>query len=206
MEIKKVLEHTCFQKNHPLSPMRCRCRKYISTVQAAKLVSQGAEFVIKSYKALTVEEVCPVCGDQDKLKTNCSLCNKTGKVLITKNLPVYGDDIIVTVGTKGKRQASTIAKKTPRSPTIESNHILRAVAAIGNGQDAARERIEQYEMLTLKERIKLLVVNFNLLEFETAWREWEADTSKPFPLELRHEAPDDQKTMTGRRYDYGRSV
>jgi hypothetical protein len=207
METKKVLEHTCFQKEHPLSPVGCRCRKFVSTIQAAKLISEGsAQFVVKSYKDLSIEEPCPVCGDQDKLKNSCSLCGKTGKVLVTKRLPVYGEDIITTVGTKGKRQASTIKKKTPRSPTVESNHILRSVGAIGSGADAAHERIEQYEILTLKERIKLLVVNFNLIAFEEAWRKWEADPQQEFPLELRREDPDDSKKGSGRRYDYGRSV
>jgi hypothetical protein len=119
---------------------------------------------------------------------------------------VYGEDIITTVRTKGKRLSSTIKKKTPRSPTVESNHILRFIGALGSGQDAAAERIKQYGMLTLKERIKLLVVNFNSTEFEEAWRKWEADPSQAFPLEFRFEPPDDPDTMTGRRYDYGRSV
>lgn len=207
MEIKKILEHTCFQKDNPLSPIGCRCRKFVSTVQAAKLISEGsAQFVIKSYKALKTEELCLVCGDLDKLRDTCSLCGKTGKIWITRKLPVYGDDIITTVGTRGKRSANTIKKKTPRSPTVESNHILRAIGAVGNGQDAARERIEQYEMLTLKERVKLLVVGFDLLKFEQAWRDWELDVQQKFPLELRREPVDDIEAKTGRRYDYGRSI
>src|SRR5579859_2238264 len=98
MEIKKVLEHTCFQKDHPLSPINCRCRRYISTVQAAKLINEGsAQFVIKSYKNFPVEEICSVCNGQDKLKQSCSFCKSIGKVTLNKTIPVYGEDIITTV-------------------------------------------------------------------------------------------------------------
>lgn len=207
METKKVLEHTCFQKNHPLSPVRCRCRKYISTVQAAKLITEGtAQFIIKGYKNFSIEEVCPLCAGMDGLKTSCSFCYKTGLVTVNKTTPVYGEDIITTVETGIRRSVNTTAKKTPRSPTVESNHILRSVGAIGSGTDAAIERIQEYEMLTLKERIRLLIVNYNLEQFELAWRTWELDTSQEFPLEIRREPTDSLKAHTGRRFDYGRSV
>lgn len=207
MDIKKVLEHTCFQKEHPLSPVRCRCRKYISTVRAAKLISEGAaQFIITGYKDLSIEEVCPVCAGQDKLKRSCSFCKQTGIILVTKRLPVYGEDIITTVGEKNKRQTNITAKKTPRSPTIESGHILRSIGALGSGAEAASKRRDEYEMLTLKERIRLLVLNPDLETFENLWRLWILDTDQPFPMELRSEPVDDAKTGLGRRYDYGRSV
>lgn len=207
MDIKMVLEHTCFQKDDPLTPVRCKCRKYISTIEAAKLITQGtAQFVVKGYKDFSYEEACSQCTGDEKLKRSCDLCKNTGKVTIHKKLEVYGEDIITTVTEKGKQLANATAKKTPRSPTIEEGHIERLVGAIGNHPEAAADRILEYELLTLKERLRLLTVNNDLKTFEAAWQDWLLDTNQEFPLELRREPVDDFKTHTGRRYDYGRSV
>lgn len=206
MEIKKVLEHTCFQKNDPLSPKRCRCRHYISVDDAAKLIAGGvAQYIIKSYRDACVEEACPVCGDQDKLRNSCAYCGRTGKLKINRKIPVYGEDIITSVGQKGRKLENTIAKKTPRSPTIESNHILRSVGII-NGAAAARERIEEYQTLTLKERIRLLTRIPDVKEFDILWNSWIGDVSLPFPMAVHQEPEDNPAKGTGRSYDYGRSV
>ena len=207
MDIKMVLEHTCFQKDDPLTPVRCKCRKYISTIEAAKLITQGtAQFVIKGYKTVPREDICPHCNGADKLMQSCIVCKGAGKFTINVKLPIYGEDIIITVTEKGKQLANATAKKTPRSPTIEEGHIERLVGAIGNHPEAAADRILEYELLTLKERLRLLTVNNDLKTFEAAWQDWLLDTNQEFPLELRREPVDDFKTHTGRRYDYGRSV
>jgi hypothetical protein len=208
MENTRVLkEHSCFQKDHPLTPVRCRCRKYITEAEAAEKIRNGtAQYVIKSYKNLTVEEVCPVCFGDEKLVRSCSFCGKTGKVNVTKPLPVYGEDIIVTVAEKRGKLANATSKKTPRSPTIEKNHILRGVGLMYAGAEAANERWDEYELLTLKERIRLLSPRVPVELFDQAWNLWMVDTTLPFPFILNSEPEDDLKTGTGRRFDYGRSI
>lgn len=228
---KQVREHTCFQKEHPLSPVNCNCRKYIDITEADRLVAEGiGQNIVKSYKTLTVEEVCPTCAGDEKLKRSCTHCRTTGTVQVNRQLPVYGEDIIVTVSPQGKRKSNRIAQKTPRSPTIEEGHILRSVGAI-DGQkrvaedgfqdtehqeeketkrikrvmQAAVDRIDEYEMLTLKERMRLLV-NANVLEFEAAFRTWIQDVSKEFPLPLRLEPEDNAKKGEGRLHDFGRPI
>ena len=204
MVTKMVLEHTCHQAKDPLTPVRCKCRKYISMIEAAKLITQGvAQFVEKGYKDFSYEEACSQCLGDEKSKRTCDLCKNTGKVTIHKRQAIYGDDIIITVSEAG---SNTTAQKTPRSPTIEEGHIERLVGAIGNHPEAAADRILEYELLTLKERLRLLTVNNDLKTFEAAWQDWLLDTNQEFPLELRREPVDDAKTHTGRRYDFGRSV
>ena len=204
METKKVRKHTCFQNGlgqDPLNPKNCNCRKYVTTTEAALLVKESeAQYVVTRYAE--VSDACPVCDGQDILKNSCIRCEKTGKII--RKEPVYGEDIIVSVGIK---QQKIIKKKTPRSPTIEQGHIYRALDDPGSSRsDNARARWDEVELLTLKERIKLLVVNYDLQLFEIAWRAWEADPSQPFPLELRTEPSNNKQSGTGRRYDYGRSV
>lgn len=204
METKKVRKHTCFQKGvgqDPLIPKNCNCRKLISTTEAALMVKQeAARYVVVRYAE--VSDVCPMCNGQDDLKLFCSRCEKTGKIL--RKEPVEGEDIIVTAG---DRNQNTIKKKTPRSPTIEEGHIYRGLDDYDSNRSVrARYRQDEYELLTLKERIKLLVRNFDLESFEIAWKTWEEDPSQPFPLEFRFEPPDNRIAGTGRRYDYGRSI
>jgi hypothetical protein len=79
------------------------------------------------------------------------------------------------------------------------------VGELGKGSEAAIDRIDEYEMLTLKERMRLLV-NANVLEFEAAFRTWIQDVSKEFPLPLRNEPLDDAKKGEGRLHDFGRPV
>jgi len=206
MGTKKVLEHTCFQKDHPLSPVKCRCRKYISLDKAKELVAQGAQFVIIRYSSIATEEPCPICEAKENLTKNCSYCHKTGKITVNKVVPVYGEDIILTVGEKKDRLVNSAAKRTPRVATIEKNHILRALGIVGRGSGPARKRWDEYELITLKERIRLLVPHKSVQEFEVAWQLWELDTTKPFPIAPREEPADDAATWTGRRYDCGRKI
>jgi hypothetical protein len=207
MEIKKVLMHTCFQQDHPLSPVKCRCRKYIPAVDALRMIAEGtAQVVVKKYVDLEVQEPCPICAGDEKLVRSCFACSKLGKVTVTKKQPIYGEDVIVTVGERKNKFANTTAKKTPRSPTIESNHILRGIGAFGGIVDAARERWDEYEQLTLKERIRLLVPRIPVNIFDAVWNLWQSNPELPFPFILNPEPEDDLKTGTGRRFDYGRSI
>lgn len=205
MEIKKVKKHTCKQGR---SPKNCNCRKYISETEAAILLKNGrAERVIVGWKEFSVD--CPVCLD-GKYKDTCDYCQKTGRV--RKKDAVEGDDITVVLETNRK------VTKTPRSPTIERGHIERAFDDFGAGgrvAEAARNRIAEYQLITLKEKVRLLVKNYDAEIFEAAWRVWEAGRSAveilnspftKFPIELRTEPSDDRKNGVGRYYDYGRPV
>jgi hypothetical protein len=212
MEIKKILVHTCFQHRKgmgadtPLSPKKCRCRQYISVADAAKEVSLGiAQYVRTVDKIVQADQDCLICGGVDKLKKACQWCKGTGIVRAGVHIKVDGEDIIRTVSTDGKR--NTLTDKVKKAPTIESNHILRGLGILAGNQDASRDRWDEYELLTLKERIRLLVKNqISSDEFDNQWRSWLTDTEKPFPLPLRSEPKDDLQTGTGRRYDYGRPV
>lgn len=204
METKKVRKHTCFQNGpgqDPLSPKNCNCRKYIAVTEAAVLVKESeAQYVVARYAE--VSDICPICNGEEKLTKLCSNCKNTGKII--RKEPVYGEDIIVSVGQRSQR---IIKKKTPRSPTIEQGHIYRALDDPDSDRSqAARSRWDEVELLTLKERIKLLVVDCDVETFESNWRVWEQDPSQPFPLAFRYEPSDNSVTGTGRRYDYGRSV
>jgi hypothetical protein len=72
--------------------------------------------------------------------------------------------------------------KTPRVATIESEHIERAYV---EGVKEAAERIEEYGMLILDART---YVGPNRIPA------------------IKPEPPDDPKTGTGRRYDFGRAI
>lgn len=212
MEIKQVLVHTCFQHKKgigpdtPLSPKKCRCRQYINASEAAREVAQGiAQYVRTLDKIIEADQDCLICGGLDPFKKACQWCKGTGIVRAGLHIKIDGEDIIRTVSLDGRRNVTT--SKVKKAPTIESNHILRGLGIIAGSQDASRERWDEYELLTLKERIRLLVKTVtNSQDFDDAWREWMTDINKSFPLELRSEPKDDLKTATGRRYDYGRPV
>ena len=204
MEIKKVLEHTCFQLkgDGPMSPRKCRCRKFVTVEQAKTKVSLGlAEYVHVGDKIVVTEQDCTHCNEQ--YRRSCRECSGTGKITKREKTPVHGEDIIVTVTPDGLRNLTVKVKK---SPTIEAKHILRGVENSDFGT-RARERWDEYKMLTLKQRVRLLVTDqMSAYEFDNLWMLWTLDMEQPFPATLRSEPADDLKTHTGRRYDYGRSM
>jgi hypothetical protein len=212
MEIKKVLAHTCFQRKRgmerdtPLSPKKCRCRQYVAAEEAAREVDRGlADYVLAVDKIIEVDQDCQICGGIDKLKKACSWCKGAGIIRAGTHIKINGQDIIRTVSKDGRRNILTT--KVKKAPTIESAHILRGLGILGGRVSASRERWDEYELLTLKERIRLLVNEITTSDqFDEAWKLWLADVEKPFPLLFREEPKDDATTMTGRRYDYGRSV
>jgi hypothetical protein len=206
MEIKKVLAHTCrkngTERNEFLSTKKCRCRQYITIEDAAQEVASGiAWYVVLFRKSIEIDAECPTCLNSDKLKRTCRQCQGTGLIKVEKPFEIEGPDIVRI------RTTSSDGKKIRKAPTLEEGHILRGLGAIGHGQKAARDRWDEYELLTLKERIRLLVAGIvTSAQFDDAWRQWITDTEKNFPLPLKQEPEDDQKTMTGRRFDYGRNV
>ncbi|VVB52925.1 Uncharacterised protein [uncultured archaeon] len=204
MEIRKVLEHTCFQATGkgPFSPSKCRCRKYVSMDEARTKVALGvSQYVHVGNKRLVSEEVCEHCTEETK--KSCDVCKGTKAYERIYVLPIYGDDIISTVTTSGMRNLTVKVKK---SPTIESKHVLRGIEDSPRGQ-AARDRWDEYHLLTMKQRVRLLLQNtVTAPEFDAVWNAWILDMSKPFPLEFRREPVDDRRTGEGRLYDYGRHV
>jgi hypothetical protein len=209
METKKVLAHTCFQRKRgmdrdtPLSPKKCRCRQYLTVEEAAKEVAEGlAQYVLAVDKIIDADQVCHICGNADKLKKSCTWCKGLGIVHAGTHIRVEGQDIIRTVSDDGKRNVLTT--KVKKAPTIESGHIYRGLGIIKGNQRASRERWDEYELLTLRERVRLLVDGIVTSDqFDAAWRQWEINPNLPFPLPFRTEPKDNQKEMTGRRYDYG---
>jgi hypothetical protein len=140
MEIRKVLVHSCFQKKKKvLSPTKCRCRQYLSVMEAASLVNQGlAQYVIASEKIVESDEVCNVCAGIDNLKKTCTVCGGTGSVKHSKVFVIRGEDIIY-ISLDGKKNAKTT--KVKKSPTIEKAHIERAYV---DGNITDQSRIESY--------------------------------------------------------------
>lgn len=203
MEIKKVLEHTCSgQRGNPFTPQKgCNCRRWVSEEQARLKVAVGAShYVHIGTETSHVEKPCTHCTEDTR--RSCLVCSKTGKVIIQVKKPIQGEDIISTVTESGNNNRTVKVKK---SPTIESKHILRGIE---NSQfaKAARERWDEYQLITLKERIRLLTKQrVPVIIFDLAWEVWLKNSEQPFPFELREE-PEDNPIGKGRRYDYGRPV
>jgi len=202
VELQKVLEHTCFQAkgNGPLSPEKCRCRKYITVEQARTKVNIGiGRYVVIGYNKVNQTEPCKNCSPETK--SSCLNCGKTGLVHKTKLEPINGQDIILTVNSDGLRNLTVKVKK---SPTIESKHILRGI----ENSDFARQarlRWDEYELLTLKFRIRSMLKNIVAsIIYDAGWNHWLEDPTRDFPFEIRREPEDNPKTGTGRQYDYGR--
>jgi hypothetical protein len=189
-EIRKVLVHSCFDKESdtPLMPKGCRCRTWKSTTEAAKLVESGIyRYVLAFEKTVQTEEICPNCSNDKNLKKTCIQCDKTGTVLVTSKYPVLGEDIILA-SEVSKENIKTV--KVKRAPTLEKAHIQRAVIS-GNVHE--QMRIEEYG-----ETGFLLLGS---LGAEVRNRKTGEIIVKGHP-----EPKDDIKTGTGRRFDYGRSL
>src|SRR5579884_706067 len=212
MEKDTVLVHTCFQhkkgfeKDTPASPEKCRCRKRISSEKAAEEVKLGLAKYTEVKKTIEKIVVClNCCLDGKSFKKSCKNCLGTGRVIVKEFTKIFGPDIIRTISRDGKRNITTV--KVKKSPTIEAKHILRALGLYGGGQNAARERWDEYNLLTKKCFVQLLTDYINVKEFDRIWAEWiKSPDETPFPLSLRLEPKNDLTTMVGRKYDYGRSV
>ena len=188
MEIQKVLVHYCFQrkkgleKDTPLSPKKCRCRQFVTVAEAEIFIKEGmAQHVVLLEKPYETDELCSTCMGDEKLKKTCTHCKMTGQVRVTKFVKILGPDIIF-ISQDGRRNTKTTQVK--KSPTIERAHIERAYChgdkkhELKRAQEE-RARIEIYGELN-REFFHSLTVGF--------------------------EPPDDPRTGTGRKFDYGRSI
>jgi hypothetical protein len=109
------------KKAQPSPLRRCPCRRVVSQVEADQLVKWGeADLLVVAREKKTVSKSCKICDGGDT-KTSCSFCEKTGKMLVTDINEVYGRDIVLKA-----HRTKTNRVSTPRVPTIEAKHILRA--------------------------------------------------------------------------------
>ena len=137
----------------------CRCRKFISSTEAEALVKNGTArwTVIDRVQGLR-DEPCRLCNGDKDVK-NCAFCGGKGVVSVNaiENIKSYD---IVTVSAesadeKEKKYRPTLAMKTPRVATIESEHIERAYVL---GVKEAQMRIEEYGELEQQRLAELIVL------------------------------------------------
>ena len=138
--------------NEPPAP-KCKCRKFISIAAATEMVRRNeARWTVLAREYELVEQPCPLCLGDPEIK-NCAACSGTGKETTYQAIETYGNDIVYssekTKDKKDRRYKPTLAMKTPRVATIESEHIERAYV---DEVKEAQERIEEYGRLILDAR------------------------------------------------------
>lgn len=169
------------------------------------MVKNGeASWVILKRTQEAINEVCHLCLADPEYK-NCPNCNDTRREPGTLEVLDYGNDLVLIstppADKKEKKQSSALAKKTPRTATIESKHIIRAYVL---GVKEAAERIEEYGRLIRAARM------FNGPS-KCAHREEFKCTrcinglSGPIPA-IGKEPEDNPETGQGREYDFGRAI
>lgn len=149
------------QRSAPNPHRSCSCRRVASQAEADDLVRWGeATHMVLAREKKELEKPCDVCAGGD-FKTSCDSCNKTGKKIEVKINNVYGQDLVLVA-----HRTKTNRVSTPRVPSIEEKHILRAnvskevvetVESVLYGlvhvrvgysnnkeQEYAQERIEEY--------------------------------------------------------------
>jgi hypothetical protein len=122
---------------------KCHCRKFVLYSDADLMVKWGeARWVVTARERGFEERVCKLCQGGDQ-KSTCDVCKGTGKMNVGVVWNTYGQDIVLLAHrTKSSRVS------TPRVPTIESKHILRAYVSnesrqlVGEAQNAAGEWAE----------------------------------------------------------------
>jgi hypothetical protein len=194
---------------------KCRCRKYVTLTQATEMVQVGEASWVVLRRVPVSEDVCSLCEGDPEVK-NCANCYGTGKEEINGFTEVYGVDVVQVsrpmldekkrkykiMRSKGATQKLP-AVKTPRTPTIESEHIENAysdglirvkidgklaiewVPGEKKGPLVARARIEEYGRLIYDARA-----------FQGKDR---IPTIKPEP-------EDNASLAQGRTFDYGRTI
>jgi len=135
-QLSKV--HTChFQemvasgKAEPKNKKKCKCKRVVSFEQAQLMVKWGeAKWVVVERNRVEVEKECRLCLNGDT-KSTCDVCKGAGKMKVILQNDRYNFDIVL-----GKHQGKSNRISTPRTPTIESKHILRAYVS-----NASRELV-----------------------------------------------------------------
>jgi len=138
---------------------RCRCREFISSEEAQALVNRNAAcwIVVERLNGIR-EEPCRLCHGDKEVK-NCAMCRGKGTELNVVEEDVKSYDIVLISSkpkdVKEKKYRYAIALKTPRVPTIESKHIIRAYV---DGKKEAQMRIEEYGELERRRLVDLIVL------------------------------------------------
>jgi hypothetical protein len=204
-------------EEHRLEPPKgkCRCRKFIPTSEATAKVAAGEATWVVLRRNVVTEDVCSMCSGDPEVK-NCANCKGTGKETINGVTEEYGTDIVLvsrpqidekkkknrTMRLEGGTPQKKPAIQTPRTPTIESEHIEKAysdslITEFVNGMkirywgnrdkaaQVARERIEEYGELIQDARM-----------FQGKNR---------IPT-ITTEPANNPHTGEGRDYDYGRAI
>jgi hypothetical protein len=193
MDNTHVRVHTCKQidgeglRMEGLVTEKCRCRKFVSLAQAAEYILDGVALsVVLSVEPIEEKKICRICENDDRLKKSCDNCGKAGYVSETRLDVRRGEDIYMRP-----------VKKTPRTATIEAKHIGYAFDTVSpgseDGPNRAKKRIDNYHVL---DRIMLVELGAELVDKATG----------EVLIEGTPEPPDDPKTATGRKYDWGRAI
>lgn len=209
--------HTCvFQeqvamgKQEPNIEKKCRCREVIEYKDANERVKLGeALWVVSKRERGTEERICTHCKGDDS--RGCDLCKGTGKIEVGIVWDAFPGDIAMI-----NHRTKTNRISTPKVPTIESEHILRAIGFAGEDDKVAKEakeRIEEYGRMIQQ---SLQVLGAELRDKETKQILIEG---KVEPLNMRISFPPGTITFAdgtknkswyhvteGRDYDYGRTV
>lgn len=141
--------HTCvFQeqvamgKREPNKFKKCRCRQLIEYKEADERVKMGeALWTVAKRDRGTQKKTCRLCHAEGDFR-NCDLCKGTGETDVAVVWDTYNGDIVLV-----NHRTKTNRISTPKVPTIESEHIERAVTFAGEDDKVAkeaRERIEEY--------------------------------------------------------------
>ncbi len=181
--MKKSRVHSCITQEmvamQKIEPRRtkCKCKKEVDYKEADGMVKRGEAlwFVVARERGFQ-ETSCRLCNGREPSST-CDICKGTG---LMKNAAVWDtyttDIVLVNHRTKSNRVS------TPKTPTIEEEHIERAYI---EGNKEAKERIEEYGMLILEARAYI--------------------GPNKIPA-IGVEPEDNPKTFTGRKYDFGRAI
>jgi hypothetical protein len=177
--IKTVRVHTCNQQYEGYLTDRCSCRKFVTQQEADQLKDDGdAANIILSRKTIDVQAQCPICEGNARMKRSCRVCNSTGQATIKKEINEYGEDIYMRP-----------ILKTPRTATIEANHL--EYAYVKGDKDAAK-RIELYHEL---DQLALVKMGAQL-----------RSSNGEILFEGTPEPEDNPKKGEGRNCDYGRTI
>jgi hypothetical protein len=127
---------------------KCICRKVIPYHEADAMVKRdAAAWIVVGRERGTHKVLCPLCRGDKEVK-NCAQCGGEGTILRAVEWNTYGEDIVFVSSVSEDKEETkyrpTLAMKTPRVPTIESEHI--EYAYVLENKDAAT-RIEEYGSL-----------------------------------------------------------
>ncbi len=156
---------------------KCRCRQQVSPEVAAKLIADGrAKHLVVGRAYVNVDVLCQLCKG-DETFINCALCG--GKRTMKEQRPIETFNREAIVATSVDRTSRKYRPSVAaKTPRVAT--IEKAhIERNAEGRGDARERLEAYGQM--------------IKEFQAS-------------LIVGYEPPDDPKTMTGRKYDYGRPV